>query len=262
MAAVALTLVAGAAIGWSAGWRAHVMVTPSMGRVAPVGTLVISRPTHPGDVRVGRLVVAHPPGRSGTTFVHRVVVVTGPGPASVATRGDLDGTNDPWTLTRRDVQGTPVAMVPVAGYAVRMLPWAVLGGLAIAVATHGVRAGRRRPVRIVAGALLADILLWQFRPLARMSLLAHDVTNGHGSAAVVPTGILPLHVRATGGSQVTLLPGQMGRLDVSRLAPGGAFHLDAAVRLSGWWWLVLAAWAVPLLVALLPPAPRDPPNDP
>ena len=50
-------------IGWLAGWRSQVLTTPSMGRTAPVGTLVITCPTAPRALRIGDVIVFHPPRR-------------------------------------------------------------------------------------------------------------------------------------------------------------------------------------------------------
>src|SRR5690348_4293534 len=72
---VALLVATPVALGLS-GWRAQSMTTPSMGRTAPVGSLVITHPVAASSLHVGDIVAFHPPGRSGTTFVHRVTGIS------------------------------------------------------------------------------------------------------------------------------------------------------------------------------------------
>ena len=239
------------AVGWLSGWRTHTMTTPSMGRSAPVGSLVISRPVSAFDVHRGDILVFHPPGRPHVTFVHRVISITHTrGTPQFHTKGDINGAPDPWTLTAGNLIGRAALRIPDAGYLLQMLPLLLLGTFAILLLTHTTRREIKAPVRILTGSLLAAALILIYRPLVRMDLIGQVRSGTQGHAAVVPTGILPVRVSALHGSHVDLTPGQVGTV-VSTLTHGGAFRLDAFVHLKAWWWLLLAVLGTPAYIALL-----------
>jgi signal peptidase I len=251
LAAVIAVLVLGG--GWLAGWRTHVMTTASMGTAAPVGTLVISQPAAARTVAVGQIIVFHPPNQPDTTFVHRVTHVTHtPSGPLFGTRGDINGSVDPWTLNGQDLVGRAVLRIPVAGYLLEMLPGGLAAGCLIVLITLQIRPSRRRPAAILIASLAAAGLLYYYHPLEGVSLIAQTNHNGHGSASIVPTGILPVQVSAVGGTHVDLVAGHVGTVHVSGLALNRPFALSAHVHLFGWWWLVLIAWALPILFGLRP----------
>lgn len=248
---IAVTLVAVLVAGWLAGWRSHTMTTPSMGRTAPVGTLVLSKPVAAQSIHVGEVIVFHPPGRPGTTFVHRVVSVGRDAEGlTIRTKGDINGAPDAWVLRPKNLIGRTAIRIPVAGYLLLMLPLLLVGSFVILLATAGFSEGRRGASRILGASVLCAVLLHHFQPLGRLALIGQEVSGGKGRAAVVPTGVLPLRISAIGGSRVDLAPGQVGTVALDHISPGGAFRVSAAVHLSGWWWLLLLTWAIPLLWSL------------
>jgi signal peptidase I len=244
------------------GWRAHSMTTPSMGRNAPVGSLVVTEPVSAARVHVGDVVAFHPPGRSGTTFVHRVVRISrGPqGDVILSTRGDINGSQDSWEIADSNLIGKVAFAVPDGGYALQMLPFLMLGAFVVVLVTSGLRRSRRGPARILLASLLAAGLIIWFQPLARLVLIAQVRSGAHTTAAVVPTGVLPLRVRASGGTHADLTPGQVGTLASQHLSSHGGFRLDAGVHLTGWWWLLSLTWLVPLAAAIRysTPQPEQP----
>jgi hypothetical protein len=230
----ALAIPAGAAFS---GWRAHSMTTPSMGRSAPVGSLVVTEPVSVARIRVGDVIAFHPPGRSAATFVHRVVRLRRAGHGvTLSTRGDIIG--------------RVAFTVPDGGYALQILPFLLLGAFVVVLVTSGLRHSRRGPARILLASLLAAGLIVWFQPLARLVLIAQVRSGSQTTAAVVPTGVLPLRVQASGGSHADLVPGQVGTLATHHLSSHGGFRLDAGVHLTGWWWLLALTWLVPLAVAV------------
>jgi hypothetical protein len=70
------------------------------------------------------------------------------------------------------------------------------------------------------------------------------------SATIVPTGILPLRATAHGGSAVDVAPGQVGVVHLAHVGHHGVFQIATTIHLTGWWWLTLLAWTVPMLLAL------------
>jgi len=238
-------------IGWATGWSLHEMTTPSMGTVAPVGSLVVSHPEPYSVVSVGQVIAFHPPGRPTVTFIHRVVgIVHTSGVRLLRTRGDINGGPDPWLLGPSNLIGVTAAVVPDAGFLIEAIPLLMLGAFLILLATSGLRRQTRASARIGAGSLWVAALLLYFRPLERVVLLRQFVSGGRGYASLVPTGILPVSVQVTGGTHTDLVPGQVGSLRLSHVRSNGAFQVASSLHLSGWWWLLLVAWAVPLLVAI------------
>jgi signal peptidase I len=256
---LALALPAVAAVS---GWRAHSMTTPSMGRNAPVGSLVVTEPVSADRLHVGDVVAFHPPGRSGTTFVHRVIQISrgAHGGVILSTRGDINGSQDSWEIADANLVGKVAFAIPDGGYALQMLPFLALGAFVVVLLTSGLRRSRRGPARILLASLLASGLIVWFQPLARLVLIAQVRSGSHTTAAVVPTGVLPLRVRASGGTHADLAPGQVGTLATRRLSSHGGFRLVAGVHLTGWWWLLSLTWLVPLGAAIRysTPCPEPP----
>lgn len=260
LAGLLAILGTGFIVGMLAGWRLHAMATPSMGTDAPVGALVISRPVAYSQLRVGQVIAFHPPGRLDVVFVHRVVEVINQRSGHVLrTMGDINGAPDPWLLRQSNLVGGVAATVPDAGFLIEAIPLLLLGAFGILLGTSGLRRRSRTPIRIGAGSVLIAALLLYFRPLEHMVLLRQFVSNDQGYASVVPTGVLPTRIHAVGGGFVNLVPGQVGSLRLAHVREGGAFRMTSAVRLSGWWWLLLAAWAVPVVLGLF--VQRDPEPD-
>ena len=249
--ALVVVIVTCGALAWGMGWRVHAMTTPSMGTAAPVGSLVISRPRGAGTLHRGQIVVFHPPGRPGVTFAHRVyAVATGPAGAAIHTKGDINPIPDPWTLHQPDLIGSAVATIPDLGFLIQALPLLLMGTFMILLVTSGLNPGLRAPARTAGASILVAVLLTYLRPLERVDLLDEQVTGGHGVATLVPTGILPIRATARGGSAVTVTPGQVGTVHRDQIGLHHLFHISTSIHLSGWWWLTLLAWAVPLLVSL------------
>jgi hypothetical protein len=244
--------------GWATGWRSHDMTTPSMGRAAPVGTIVVSRPVELSQVHVGQIIVFHPPGRPGATYAHRVAaLVRLPTGTGIETKGDINGTRDPWVLGRSNLVGRVALRIPDGGFVVQALPWLILGLFVILLVTSGVRRSRRLSVRIGGLALLVSGLVLYFRPLERIILLSQSISRGRGAAVVVPSGVLPLRVHAPGGSRIDLTPGQVGVVRLSDIRSHGLFEILSTAHLFGWWWLMVLFWTVPIVAALA--VRRDPP---
>lgn len=261
LAALLLLTVLGIPLGAAlSGWRAHSMTTPSMGRKAPVGSLVITEPVRADRVHVGDVIAFHPPGRGGTTFVHRVVAIERrPQGAVLSTRGDINGVQDSWQITASNLIGKVAFAIPAGGYVLQMLPFLALGLFVVVLVTSGLRRSRRGPARILLASLLASGLIIWFHPLARLVLIAQVRSGSQMTAAVVPTGALPLRVRASGGNHADLAPGQVGTLATQHLSSRGGFRVDGGVHLTGWWWLLALTWLVPLAAAIRYSTPRPEP---
>jgi signal peptidase I len=104
------------------GLHRYVITSGSMGRAIPAGSIVLDRDVASAAVRRGDIITFVPPGHA-RAITHRVAAADR---HVLATRGDANRTNDPWTLSRAGTVRRVVAHVPYAGYAVAALQaWAV-----------------------------------------------------------------------------------------------------------------------------------------
>ena len=267
LAIIAILLLLVIPVGsFAHGWRVHTLTTPSMGRTAPVGSVVLSEPVTAAQIRVGDVLAVHPPGRPDTTFVHRVSsITTGPTGLLFHTKGDINGSPDPWTVTTPNIIGRVILVLPDVGYLLHMLPLLLLAGFLTLLFSFGMTRGRRAPARILTGSLLVAAAIAYYQPLARIDLIAETTTTANTEAALVTTGILPLRVQAVGGTHADLTPGQVGTLHSTNHNTRGTYHIDAGIHLFGWWWLLTLTWTIPLLAAARSTrptraAPRYPPD--
>jgi signal peptidase len=116
----AIVGVAGAlVVGYVKHYEALVVLSGSMGRTAPVGSLVVGRPLPAERVAVGDVILLRPPpgARATTPVLHRVIERTQQdGEIVVRTKGDANPAPDPEPHTLRAATVTPVLVVPGLGY--------------------------------------------------------------------------------------------------------------------------------------------------
>jgi signal peptidase I len=225
------------------GWRGFVVATPSMGTAAPVGTLVLTAPVRIDAVERGDIITFRPTaGR--TSYTHRVVAIT---PEGLRTKGDINAAQDPWTITQDQLVGRSVALIPAAGWAVRALPWLLvgIGGLLIASQAVGnpmVRSG----LRVVGVALVISITALSVRPFVGFTIVSTRADLESTQVSVVSTGLLPITVSAPGAdSLATLHSGDVGTL----IATAGA---EGRIPLTGHLDLDMTQWLLLSLVCLTP----------
>ncbi len=238
-----LTLALLAALAGCLGWLASggswlVVQSPSMGTAAPVGTLLWVAPTEFGELRAGQLISFHPPTEPGVTYTHRIVQVNDD--ATVSTRGDLNGTLDPWRLRSGDVTGAVRARWWYAGWLVRALPALVPGGLLLWLVCRRLCAARwRLPVAIAGTGLLVSLALQLTRPLVRAQLISIGQVPGGARARFVDVGILPIRLTGNDGTHTTIGQGKLAELLISRPGAGGRFTARVSAEV-GWPWLLIA----------------------
>ena len=107
--AALVVLVGGSALLWASGWRMFIVHTGSMTPNIPSGDLVIDRPAssvRPGDV----ITFAKVPGQYTT---HRAAAITANG---IKTRGDANPSDDFGYVTKSQIKGRVVAVIPYGGF--------------------------------------------------------------------------------------------------------------------------------------------------
>ena len=245
---------------WSAGWRWFIVESPSMGRTAPVGTLVITTPVAASGVHVGDVITFRPPTSPDETYTHRVRAITPAG--KLITRGDINGATDPWQLSGHDLVGRAAAVLPGWGWLIRSLPFLFVGGLLVWALTEWFATSRwRAPLRVIGASLVFAVTAAIVRPFVGVMVLATQSTHRGANATLVSTGLLPIHVQAIGGSGVDLVSGQVGSVQVPRLADDGYYHLAATPTFSLLGWaLVGIVCAAPLLWCLIVGLPGEVPQ--
>jgi hypothetical protein len=234
-------------------WRLHGgrierVETPSMGTVAPVGSLLWVAPVDGSRLRPGDFISFHPPGDPGTTYSHRVRRIYADG--TIRTQGVISAP-DPWRLTSQDIVGQVRMTWPVAGWLVRATPVLVVGGVLVALAVGRLHRRWRGAAALIGASLVLSTAIVLYRPFVNAEQLAFAPADDGARATYVSTGLLPLRLQALGpgGSRVDLRDGQVGSVRVA--AAGSDRHY--AVRLSpavplGFWLLLVAACFVPALL--------------
>jgi len=248
-------------LGSAAAWRItgghwERVQTPSMGTVAPVGTLLWVQPVEFSSLQVGDFITFHPPGHRDLTYSHRVFSLNVDG--TVTTKGVLTAP-DPWRLTSRDVVGKVAARWWAVGWVVQAAPLLVIGGLLLwLLCWKAVAQAQRLPVAIVGTSVLLCLVIVIYRPLVRAEQLSFAPTAQGARAEYVSTGLLPLHLQAVHGGGVDLRDGQVGSVLATRADSSGRYlvHLHPHLPLS--WWITLALGcflpALWTLIVGLPPS--------
>jgi hypothetical protein len=248
--AVILIAVAGIAVfsgyWFATGGRWLIVETPSMGRSAPVGTLLWVEPVH--DLHAGDIISFHPPGSRGVTYSHRIHSIAADG--AISTKGDGNPADDPWQLHRSDVTGVVTARWWAVGWLIRAAPLLVLGSIVLTVLVRRFTAIRwRLPATTVGIAVLTTLAIWIYRPLVRAQLVVFDhVADAQHAvrATYVSTGLLPVRLTAAGASPIVLHDGEFGSVVTRTVDSHGRFRADVVPHIS--WQL----WTALILVCFLP----------
>jgi signal peptidase I len=234
--------------GWLAiGGRFFVMETPSMGELAPVGSLVAMQPVA-SPLRVGEIIVFHPP-NSNETYAHEIVAIDHtPAGTTYRTKGVLNRTADAWVLTSADIVGEEAVILPGLGYLLRAMPWLLIGfALSVLAAYFVPWQWRRLALGLFLSVVLA-VVIHVFQPLVNGELVSsYGSIHQVGHAHVVPTGVLPTRFSLDAARGVRAAPGQEVLVS-GPLGPNGRARISMRAALPWWGWLAMCIiCATPLL---------------
>ncbi len=242
--AAILALAAFAGLWRLQGGRIERVETPSMGTVAPVGSLLWVKPVDASRLRPGDFITFHPPGEPQTTYSHRVFRIYPDG--TIGTKGVISAP-DPWRLTSQDIVGQVRMTWPMAGWLVRTTPVLVIGSFLLALGVGRLRRRWRGAAAMVGASLVLCTAIVVYRPFVAAEQLAFAPHGDGARATYVSTGLLPIRLQADqpGGAHVDLRDGQVGSV---RVAAAGrrshyAVRLSPAVPLRFWLLLVGACFA-------------------
>lgn len=266
----ALTGVLVAFIGFSLIWRVeggrweHVE-TPSMGTVAPVGTLLWIKPADFDHLEPGDFITFHPPGEPGVTYSHRVFKRYADG--TISTKGVIPAP-DPWRLHSGDVVGKVAMAWWGAGWLIVAAPVLIVGGLITGAIRSVLKRRWRLPATIVLASLVVTVAITWYRPFVNAQQLAFVPAHHGAEATYVGTGLLPIRVSASqpanaaaSDGSVVLGDGHVGTVHVTEKNADGRWAVDLHPAIPLWWWIVLVLLCfLPALYSLLiglPPPRRD-----
>lgn len=250
IAALALiAVIAGLGLLTASGGRIMMVETPSMGEVAPVGSLVIEHPIELSAVRTGDIVTFAVDERPGITYTHRVIGINADG--TLTTKGDINGATDPWPVSSDMLLGTPTAIVPAVGWLATATPVLLIGSLLIWTLTAPfVNTVTRSSLRLAGASLVFSYASFLYKPFVNLVTITNTASHGLVDATVVSTGILPIRATGPGGAAVTLQPGEVGHLRIHELAHNGYYQVASTLHLDWAGWCIIAVvCALPLVIS-------------
>jgi len=271
-------LVAVCAVGvwwWAIGGTWLTVRTPSMGRAAPVGSLLWVQPAAIGDVQVGDVVTFHTPttddqGAGVTsppielrqqTYTHRVVGRHPDG--TLQTQGDVNAAPDPWHTDQQHLVGRVTASWRGVGWLVRALPLLILGGIAWWVITALLASRRSRaPLRVLGAAGLVAGAIYLYNPLFGASQRFFAPLGPQGAQATyVGTGLMPVKLQAEGVPSELVHLGEEQSIMAKQPDPSGEYQVDVVPTIPWQTWPIVAGlclspavWSV--IVGVDAPPPR------
>src|SRR5664279_2184661 len=240
--AASILLVAGVFIAlFGTGYRFFVVQTPSMGTVAPVGTLVAVRAQ--ASYRVGDIVTYE---RKARSYTHRIVDITDQG---FITKGDINGATDALPVQPSEIVGLVTFRAPYVGFLFQGLPWIILGWAIVYGITllPRVRQSWRWQIRFIGWSLVVSIVALWTRPWVNLVMMGY-LPSGDGVAMhLVNTGVFPVKVLGT-----VLQSGQDAVVQQNVADAGGHYTVTPQLALTpGWFLLLLAICLTPMLASLL-----------
>jgi len=251
LVAVLLAFIAFSLVWRAEGGRWERVETPSMGTVAPVGTLLWVKPVDFASLRPGDFITFHPPGSKGAIYSHRVYKRYADG--SISTKGVIPAP-DPWRLRAGDVVGSVRMHWWGVGWIVTAAPVLIIGGLIVAAVRSMLKRSWRLPATIILGSLVLTVAIGWYRPFVNAQQLAFapSAHGGGADATYVGTGLLPIRLQAQGGPHVDLRDGEVGTVHVSSVDKDGRLRVSLRPAIPMWWWIVLVLVCfVPALYSLL-----------
>lgn len=98
-------------------YSVHAVLSGSMGRTAPKGSLVIAKTLPPDRYTVGDIVVFPLPLAPEQTVTHRIVRLNLAGEKrTVSTKGDANPNGDGWSIQVQQIKGRVLVIIPLIGF--------------------------------------------------------------------------------------------------------------------------------------------------
>lgn len=221
---------------FGAGIRMYEVKTPSMGTVAPVGTMVVTHPE--SSYAIGDVVTYV---RNGRSYTHRIVNQTAQG---FITQGDINSSPDALPVPAYEIVGKVVFYGKCLGFLVQGLPAIFIGWTLVYAITllPRVRSAWRWHIRLVGWSLVVSIVALFLRPWVNLDMLGYVPAEAGGvNMHLVNTGIFPVSVLGK-----VISSGQDVVVNQAVLDPNGHYTVIPQLALNLPWFLLL------LLICLTP----------
>ncbi|HEX7740739.1 MAG TPA: hypothetical protein VF426_13940 [Marmoricola sp.] len=218
--------------------------TPSMGTVAPVGTLLWIKPVDFDKLKPGDFITFHPPGKAHTTYSHRVYERNADG--TISTKGVIPAP-DPWKLSASNVVGEVHMRWWGVGWIVAAAPILIIGFLIVLAIRAVLSRDWKLPATILLGSLVVTAAIVYYKPFINAEQLSFAQSKtGGADASYVGTGLLPIRLKAHDGPSVVMRDGEVGTVHVTKEDAQHRLRVDLKPAVPWWLWLVL------ILVCFLP----------
>jgi len=102
------------------GWRVDAVMSGSMESEIKVGSLIITRPVQPEEIKVGDIISFYCP-LSNEMISHRVISVASGTLSYFRTKGDANEDPDPFIVPARNIAGRVWFNVPYLGYVTQFI---------------------------------------------------------------------------------------------------------------------------------------------
>lgn len=227
------------------GWRLFVVKTPSMGQTAPVGSLVVVHSQT--SYKKGDIIAFS---QNDRVYIHRITGTDQKKNGAFITKGDLNGTVDPWRTDSNTIIGRAENITRHLGWLLLALPWLVLGFIIVYLLSIApkVTLPWRWPIRIMGSAIVVALVSIWLHPWINFGLLGY-VPNDYAGVDmhIVNTGIFNINAEGT-----ILSPGEDATINIPYSDSAGRFVLLPRPALGFWGviWMILFA-LLPLFAALL-----------
>jgi len=96
--------------------RTYVVVSGSMEPTIKTGSIVLTKPVNPKEIKVGDIVAFTSPSNSKDVILHRIFGIKSESPLRFSTKGDNNNSPDAWDLMDVGILGKQVYAVPYIGH--------------------------------------------------------------------------------------------------------------------------------------------------
>jgi signal peptidase len=97
------------------GWSVNAVISGSMEPALETGSLIVTRPAEPEDIRVGDIILYRPVFGNGNMITHRVVGIEVNSPIKFVTQGDANLTPDSYKIPGENLVGKVFLHIPLIG---------------------------------------------------------------------------------------------------------------------------------------------------
>jgi hypothetical protein len=193
------------------GGHLYLVATPSMGTLAPRGSLaIVSKYSISNPLQVGDIVVFKVP-NSQSVYVHLLYKRLPDG--KFETIGKLEAVPDPWTIDSKNIIGVDPIIVPDLGWLYKSVLWFLIGSIVlIAVSILITTIHHRHFLYLIVPTALLVVPTLIYRPFVDGYVLNTSYENSNAYVTITNDGIMSANYSLPNGNYVTIYPGEVKTL--------------------------------------------------